>query len=106
MSWADHPGARICLAGGGWRFEMPSLEESAGREGSSHPVRVSVIPDLIIYGADGDVCAVNTVAVAITDSADLEPIIASKSVGCFKRTLPDWLWNEAWIGVDRQRVMI
>jgi hypothetical protein len=66
---------------------------------------VSVVPDLIIYGADGDVCAINTVAVAVTDRANLEPIIASKSVGCFKGTLPDWLGNEAGIGVERQRVM-
>ncbi len=82
------------MACGAQSVEISYLDEPTSREQSSYPVRVSVIPDLIIDSADGDVCAVNIIAVAVTDGSDLEPVIASKSIGGLKWTLPDWLGNE------------
>jgi len=55
---------------------------------------MSVVPYLIVDGADGDVCAVNVVAVTVTNGSDLQPVIASKSVGALKWALSDWLRNE------------
>ncbi len=66
-----------------------------------------VVPNLVIDRSYCNVCAVNIVTVAVTNGSDLEPVIASKSIGGgLEWSLPNWLRDEARVGIDCPRVMV
>jgi len=66
-----------------------------------------VVPNLVIDRSYCNVCAVNIVTAAVTNGSDLEPVIASKSKGGgLEWSLPNWLRDEARVGIDCPRVMV
>src|SRR2546430_16906347 len=65
-----------------------------------------VIPNLVVNRSDRNVCAVNVVTVAVTNGSDLEPVIASKSIGGgLEWSLSNRLGDEARVRINGPRVV-
>jgi len=65
-----------------------------------------VVPNLVIDRSYCNVCAVSIVTVVVTTGSDLEPVIGSKSIGGLEWSLPNWLRDEARVGIDCPLVMV
>ncbi len=63
---------------------------------------MSVISNLVIDRSDRNVCTINIVTAAVANGSDLEPVIASKSVGGLEWSLSNRLRDKAQVGTNRK----